>query len=67
MLVAGAGVDGCAMGLAEKHKPICIYEVMERLGLQTGGGALPRFGLSYASVMRRCTRAYRIPSRRRCR
>jgi Family of unknown function (DUF6455) len=44
------------MGLAEKHKPICIYELMERLGLEPGGGALPRFGLSYASAMRRCER-----------
>ena len=22
------------MGLAEKHEPICIYEMMERLGLR---------------------------------
>jgi hypothetical protein len=59
MLAAGAGVEGCAIGLAEKHKPICIYEMMGRIGLETGGGALPRFGLNYASAMRRCERCAR--------
>jgi hypothetical protein len=37
MLAAQGGVESCTMGLAEKHKPICIYEVIERLGLETGG------------------------------
>ena len=31
MLAAGADVEGCAIGLAEKHKPICIYEMMGRI------------------------------------
>jgi hypothetical protein len=49
-------VEGCAIGLAEKHKSICIYEMVGRIGLETGSGALPRFGLNYASAMRRCER-----------
>ena len=36
------------------HKPACIYEMMKRLGIEAGGGILPRFSLTYSSALRRC-------------
>jgi hypothetical protein len=31
-----------------------IYEMMDRLGIERGGGVVPRLGLSYATAFRRC-------------
>lgn len=31
-----------------------IYEMMARLGIEPGGGALPRLSLRYATALRRC-------------
>jgi hypothetical protein len=45
-----------AMVSADKcdHKPACIYDMMERLGIEPGGGIVPRLGLTYATALRRC-------------
>ena len=32
----------------------CILEMMERLGIEPGGGAVPRLGLSYTTAFHRC-------------
>ncbi len=37
-----------------EHKPACIYDMMERLGIEAAGGILPRFSLTYASALHRC-------------
>ena len=34
--------------------PTNVYEMMERLGLERGGGAIARLGLSYAAAVRVC-------------
>jgi len=31
-----------------------VYRMMEHLGIELGGGVIPRFGLLYASAVRRC-------------
>jgi Family of unknown function (DUF6455) len=31
-----------------------VYKMMEELGIEAGGGVVPRFGLTYASAIRRC-------------
>jgi hypothetical protein len=31
-----------------------VYEMMERLGIDTGAGVLPRLGLRYAVALQRC-------------
>jgi hypothetical protein len=31
-----------------------VLEMMERLGIEPGGGAVPRLGLSYSTVFHRC-------------
>jgi len=36
------------------HKPACIYDMIERLGIEAGGGILPRSSLTYASAFHRC-------------
>lgn len=30
------------------------YKMMEHLGIELGGGVIPRFGLTYASAVRNC-------------
>ena len=37
-----------------EHLPIFICEMMERLGIELGGGVMPRLSLSYATVLHRC-------------
>jgi len=37
-----------------EHKPACIYDMMERLGIEAAGGILPRLSLTYASALHRC-------------
>lgn len=34
--------------------PPNVYKMMERLGIERGGGVLPRLGLVYASAVRTC-------------
>jgi Family of unknown function (DUF6455) len=48
MEVSMASADKC------DHKPACIYEMMERLGIEVGGGILPRHSLTYATAFHRC-------------
>jgi len=31
-----------------------VYKMMEQLGIEVGGGVIPRFGLMYASAARTC-------------
>jgi hypothetical protein len=35
-------------------KLACINDMMERLGIEVGGGILPRHSLSYAAARQRC-------------
>jgi len=44
------------MASADKcdHKPACIYDMMERLGIEVSGGILPRHSLTYATALHRC-------------
>ena len=37
-----------------EHLPIYICEMMERLGIELGGGVVPRLSLSYATALHRC-------------
>jgi hypothetical protein len=37
-----------------QRQPIYIVEMMERLGIEPGGGAVPRLALSYATALQRC-------------
>jgi hypothetical protein len=50
------GKLGDCMTSADKcdQKPACIYDMMERLGIEAGGGVLPRHSLTYASALHRC-------------
>jgi|SRR5450756_208862 hypothetical protein len=41
-----------------------IREMMERLGIELGGGVLPKFSLSYATALHRCESC---PSKCACR
>jgi hypothetical protein len=37
-----------------EHLPIYICEMMERLGIEQGGGVIPRLNSKYLTVLRRC-------------
>ena len=39
---------------ARKSAPIYMREMMERLGIEPGGGAAPSLSLSYATAFHRC-------------
>ncbi len=43
-----------AASVVSKRQPTHLAEMMERLGIEPGGGALPQFSLSYATAFRRC-------------
>jgi hypothetical protein len=47
-----------------KHLPIYICEMMERLGIERGGGVVPRLSLSYATALHRCEAC---PTKKACR
>jgi hypothetical protein len=49
---------------ARNHQQSHTREMMERLGIEPGGGAVSRFGLSYATAFHRCEAC---PSKRGCR
>jgi hypothetical protein len=38
----------------ETEQPLLILEMMNRLGIEPAGGALPQYGLRYAAAMRNC-------------
>jgi len=37
-----------------QHRPLYLREMMERLGIEPGGGIVPRFSLTYATALHRC-------------
>ena len=37
-----------------EHKPPCIYDMMERLGIEVVGAISPRLSPTYASAFHRC-------------
>ena len=39
---------------ARKCEPIYMREMIERLGIEPGGGAVPSLSLSYAAAFHRC-------------
>jgi len=43
-----------AATVTRERKKTCIYEMMERLGIEPGGAVVPRLGLSYATAFHRC-------------
>ena len=43
-----------AAPVARERQPIYLCEMMERLGIEPGGGMAPHLGLSYATALRRC-------------
>jgi hypothetical protein len=47
-----------------EHLPIYICEMMERLGIEPGGGVVPRLSLSFATALHRCEAC---PVKRACR
>ncbi len=47
-----------------EHLPIYICEMMERLGIERGGGVVPRLSLSYATALHRCDAC---PAKEACR
>jgi hypothetical protein len=36
------------------HKPACIYDMMEHLGIEPGGGLVPCLSLSHSIAFHRC-------------
>ena len=38
----------------DQRQPTYILEMMERLGIEPGGGVVARLGLSYATAFHRC-------------
>jgi Family of unknown function (DUF6455) len=39
---------------ARDLRDVNVYKMMEHLGIELGGGVIPRFGLMYASAVRSC-------------
>jgi hypothetical protein len=37
-----------------QRQPVYLYEMMERLGIEPGGGVVPRLSLTYATALHRC-------------
>jgi hypothetical protein len=58
------GVAIMAACAARERQPTFIGEMMERLGIEPGGGIVPRLSLSYATAFHRCETC---PSKRACR
>jgi hypothetical protein len=52
------------MGSRSKFRPQPehIWQMMERLGIEAGAGALPRWSLSYATALHRCERCTSKPA-----
>jgi hypothetical protein len=53
-----------AAPVVHKHQSIYMCEMMERLGLDSAGGVVPRLSLSRAMALRRCRAC---PSKQICR
>ena len=39
---------------ARERRPLYLCEMMERLGIEPGGGVVPHLSLSYTTAFRRC-------------
>jgi hypothetical protein len=39
---------------SRKRQTLYLHEMMERLGIEPGGGVVPRLSLTYATALRRC-------------
>jgi hypothetical protein len=39
---------------SRERQPLYLREMMERLGIEPGGGVVPRLSLSYATALHRC-------------
>ena len=37
-----------------EHRPIYVFKMMERLGIEPSGGVVPQLSLLYATASRRC-------------
>jgi Family of unknown function (DUF6455) len=61
---ANKGVAIVAAPAIPEHLPIYICEMMERLGIERGGGVVPRLSLNYATALRRCDAC---PAKQACR
>ena len=49
--------------VSHEHQNICIFNMMERLGIDPSGGVLPQLGLRYATAFHRCDAC---PSKQAC-
>jgi hypothetical protein len=47
-----------------ERQPVYVIEMMERLGIDPGGGVIPQLSLSYATALHRCEAC---PSKQGCR
>jgi hypothetical protein len=47
-------VKEAAMTAPAERQPVYLYEMMERLGIEPGGGVVPRLSLTYATALHRC-------------
>jgi len=36
------------------RQPVCLYEMMQRLGIEPGESVVPRFSLAYMTALHRC-------------
>jgi hypothetical protein len=43
-----------ASSTSRERQPLYLREMMERLGIEPGGGVMPRLTLSYATALHRC-------------
>ena len=39
---------------ATKDRPVYVFKMMERMGIEAGGGVVPSLGLLYATASHRC-------------
>jgi Family of unknown function (DUF6455) len=53
-----------SVSTATDHRPICVSNMMERLGIDPSGGVVPRLSLLYTTALHRCKTC---PSTRACR
>jgi hypothetical protein len=49
---------------ATKGRPVYVFKMMERMGIEPGGGVVPRLSLLYATASDRCESCH---SKRVCR
>jgi Family of unknown function (DUF6455) len=49
---------------ATEYRPAYVFKIMERLGIESSGGVVPRFSLLYLTASHRCESC---PSTRICR